>query len=77
MKNVQITFDEDMIKDVDRIASLSRTTRSAVIRDAITQWLRQRESKEFEKKWIQCLEENPDDPEDAEKWLEVQEWSEE
>ena len=75
MKNIQVSFDENMIDEVDRVAASSQTSRSAVIRDAIKHWLKEREIRKFEKEWIQCLKKRPDDPKDAEKWIKAQEWT--
>ena len=76
MKNIQISFDENMIREIDRVASSAQTTRSAVIRDAIRHWLKEKEIKDFEKKWIHCLKEHPEDPNEVEKWINAQEWTE-
>lgn len=75
MKNVQISFDENLIDAVDRMAASSKTSRSAVIRDAIRHWLREKEIKEFEENWIQSLKEKPDDSKDTEAWTKAQQWS--
>jgi metal-responsive CopG/Arc/MetJ family transcriptional regulator len=77
MKNVQISFDEDLIKTIDRFATSSRLTRSAVVREAVKTWIRQKEIKEFEDDWIQKLKESPVDPDDSEVWLKVEKWSDE
>ena len=52
MKNVQISFDEKLLKTIDRFATSSRLTRSAVVREAVKTWVRQKEVKEFEDEWI-------------------------
>ena len=77
MKNVQISFDEDLIKTIDRFATSSRLTRSAVVREAVKTWIRQKEIKEFEDDWIQKLKESPVDPDESEVWLKAEKWSDE
>ena len=47
-----------------------------IVRDTVRQWLKSREIKKFEEEWIEKLKMNPDNPEDAEKWLPLQHWSE-
>ena len=47
MKNVQISFDEDLLKAIDRFAMSSRLTRSAVVREAVKTWVRQKKVKEI------------------------------
>jgi len=42
MKNVQISFDENLLSTVDRIASSSNLSRSAVVREALKAWIRER-----------------------------------
>jgi predicted transcriptional regulator len=77
MKNVQISFDEQLLKTIDRFATSSRLTRSAVVREAVETWIRQKEIKEFEDDWIKKLKENPVDPDDSEVWLKTEKWSDE
>ena len=74
MKNVQISFDENLLKTVDRIAASYQRSRSAVVRQALENWIRQREIQEFEKAWIRKLKENPDDITDSETWLQAEHW---
>ena len=75
MKNVQISFDENLLDAVDRFAASEKVSRSAVIREALSAWLREREIREFEDQWISSIERNPDESEDAEAWAQAQKWS--
>ena len=75
MKNVQISFDENLLKAVDRIASSSEVSRSSIVREALKQWIREREIKEFEDQWIRRLKEGPDDINDSDKWTKFELWS--
>ena len=72
MKNVQISFDEDLLEAVDNFALSSKTTRSAIIRDALKQWLKQKEIQAFEDQWIRSIKESPDDSKAAEAWSQAQ-----
>ena len=74
MKNVQISFNENLLKAIDRIAASYQLSRSAMVREALENWIRQREIKEFEEAWIRKLKENPDDITDSDKWLHVEAW---
>ena len=76
MKNVQISVDEDLLKTVDRFAKSARTTRSAVVREALKSWLREQEIQAFEAKWIESARLKPDDPAEADAWADSQQWSE-
>ena len=77
MKNVQISFDEELLKTIDRFATSSRLTRSAVVREAVKTWIRQKEITKFEDDWINKLKESPGDLEDSEAWMKVEKWSDE
>jgi Arc/MetJ-type ribon-helix-helix transcriptional regulator len=77
MKNVQISFDEDLLIMIDRMAEDSRKTRSAVIREAVRAWLRQREINAFEELWISKLQDRPNDMNDAEGWAAAEKWGDE
>ncbi len=77
MKNVQISFEEELLETVDRFAASSQLSRSAVVREALKTWIRQKQVKEFEDEWIRKLKENPQDKEEDEAWLEAESWSDE
>ncbi|MCP4106164.1 MAG: CopG family transcriptional regulator [Desulfobacteraceae bacterium] len=76
MKNIQISFDEKIIEELDYIVSVSSLSRSEIIAEALRHWFKQREIKAFEDDWIEKLKQQPDTSEDAEKWIQVQTWSE-
>jgi metal-responsive CopG/Arc/MetJ family transcriptional regulator len=77
MKNVQISFDEDLLKTIDQFAASSQLTRSAAVREAVKAWIRQEEIKKFEDEWIRKLNENPQDMEDSEAWIKAEKWGDE
>ena len=52
MKNVQITIDATTLTAVDRAAKPLGLKRSAVVREALRAWLRQRAVGRFEEQWI-------------------------
>ncbi|RLC19559.1 MAG: hypothetical protein DRI57_06905 [Deltaproteobacteria bacterium] len=56
--------------------SATRVSRSEIINDAVRRWLKEREAMSFEAEWIEKLRQHPDDPEDAEIWMQAQAWSE-
>ena len=75
MKNVQISFDEKLLDAVDRLVASSKQTRSAIVRQALRHWLRQKRIKGFEQQWIRSLRQNPGDAKEAEAWIRSQTWS--
>jgi metal-responsive CopG/Arc/MetJ family transcriptional regulator len=76
MKNVQISFDENLLKQVDKIAKSSAVSRSAIVREALKIWIRRKEIKQFEDEWITKLKEHPDDEKEADKWIKAELWGE-
>ena len=77
MKNIQISFDEGLLKTIDNYAASSQLTRSAVVREAVKTWIRQKEVQEFEDEWIKKLKENPQDQEELDAWMKAEQWSDE
>ena len=77
MKNVQISFDEDLLRAIDQFATTVQLTRSAVVREAVKTWIRQAELKKFEDTWIQKLKDNPKDLKDSEAWSKAEKWGDE
>jgi metal-responsive CopG/Arc/MetJ family transcriptional regulator len=76
MKSIQISFDEHLLETIDRIAAESRITRSAIVREAVKVWLKQKKIQEFEDQWIQQLAEKPEEVQESEAWMNVEQWSE-
>ena len=76
MKNVQISFDEGLLESVDQLAATSKTSRSAVVREALKHWIREKEIKTFEEQWIRSIKKDPDNAEDVEAWETAQQWNE-
>ena len=74
MKNVQISFGEDLLRTIDQYAKTAQLTRSALVREAVKTWIRQTEIKKFEEAWIQKLKEKPEDLKDSEAWLKAEKW---
>jgi metal-responsive CopG/Arc/MetJ family transcriptional regulator len=74
MKNIQISFDEELLKTIDRFAADSRQTRSAVVREAVKTWIRQKEIDAFEDEWIQKLKKTPQDEVDSDAWIKAEQW---
>jgi metal-responsive CopG/Arc/MetJ family transcriptional regulator len=74
MKNVQITVDDETLREVDRAAKPLGLKRSEVVRQALRQWLRRRAVDSFEREWIAALDRNPDEASRANEWLPAQTW---
>ncbi len=76
MKNVQITVDEETLRQVDRVAKPLGLKRSEIVREALRHWLRRRAVESFEREWIAALRGRPDETARAEDWLLSQTWTE-
>ena len=74
MKNVLISFDENLLRAVDRLAADYGLSHSAMVREALKSWIRQREILEFEEAWIRKLKEIPDDITESDTWLQAEQW---
>lgn len=77
MKNVQISFDEELLEEFDRFAESAQLSRSAAVREALKAWIRQKHVEAFEKEWIRKLRESPPDKDADDAWLDAESWSEE
>jgi metal-responsive CopG/Arc/MetJ family transcriptional regulator len=76
MKNVQITVDENLLAEVDRVCTPMGLNRSQVVRQALREWLRRHAIDRFEREWIDALQAQSDDAGRADAWLGVQTWTE-
>lgn len=76
MKTIQISMDESLLTEVDKVSKPSGLELSQVIEDALKHWLKRYQSKRFGQEWIAALKKNPDDASRAEAWGETQVWSE-
>ena len=72
MKNVQINIDEKLLRAIDHLAASHQLSRSAMVREALENWIRQRGIKEFEEARIRKLKEIPDDITDSDTWLKAE-----
>ena len=75
MRNVQVSIDEETLRNVDRAAEPLGLTRSEIVRQALRQWLHRRAVDRFEQEGIAALRQTSDDPTRAEAWLSTQTWS--
>lgn len=77
MKNTQISFDEKILNEIDRVAASSRKTRSAIVREAVKAWLNRKWIQDFEDQWIKKLIENPEEVAESEAWMNTDHWGDE
>ncbi len=77
MRTVQMTLDEDLLKQVDSIIKENKTTRSAFTREALTQAIFYYNQLKLEKKQQQGYEKHPINKEEFSAWEDEQEWGSE
>lgn len=77
MKSLQISIDDTMVSFLDRVAEHQQKTRTALIREAIAFWIRQKNIEQFESQWISALKSGHSAyPGEDEAWLAAEAWSE-
>ncbi|SPF40365.1 putative Helix-turn-helix protein, CopG [Syntrophobacter sp. SbD1] len=76
MKNVQICFDEELLGQIDLIVAKHRSSRSAIVREALRYWMIQKEIQDLEQEWINKLKANPEDLNEAKVWMQAETWVE-
>ena len=75
MKNVQITVDDETLREIDRVGKPLGLKRSEIVRRALRDWLNRQAVDGFELEWIRSLDKRPDNAGRAEDWMNVQAWS--
>lgn len=76
MKTVQMTLDEDLVAEVDKVAKQLGTTRSALTRDALRAALERIREKEMERKHLEGYIRKPVKRGEFSNWETEQVWVE-
>ncbi|MCC6491352.1 MAG: ribbon-helix-helix protein, CopG family [Candidatus Hydrogenedentes bacterium] len=74
MRTVQMTFDDDLVKELDRVSKRLRTTRSAFLRKALREALARYRDAELESKHRQGYEQHPVAAGEFSVWEDEQAW---
>ena len=77
MKTIQMTIDEPLLAQVDRVASARKTTRSAFIREALLASLRRLELQAMEERHREAYTKLPFTSEELDVWQGEQYWGDE
>lgn len=75
MKTIQMTIDEELLADVDRVSAVLRTTRSAFIRTALHNALRQHRIRTLEHLQATGYAQHPVQPGEFDIWQDEQVWA--
>jgi len=76
MKTVQVTIDEELLDEVDTAVRDLGTSRSAFLRHALQQALKQMKIADMERKHIAGYERHPVEPDEFDVWQSEQVWEE-
>ncbi len=74
MRTIQMTLDDDLVRDVDRAVKRLKTNRSAFTRDALRAALQRLDVKALEEKHRKGYKRNPVSPKEFAVWEEEQDW---
>jgi metal-responsive CopG/Arc/MetJ family transcriptional regulator len=77
MKTVQMTLDDDLVREVDLIAKELHTTRSALTREALRAAIRDIKTKRLEKGHRAGYERHPVGKGEFDVWYRQQAWGDE
>lgn len=77
MKTVQMTLDDDLVKEVDKVSRKLGTTRSAFARKALRDALARHAVAELERKHRQGYERKPVDADEFSVWESEHAWGDE
>ena len=77
MKTVQMTLDEDLVKEVDRVAKLLGTSRSAFTRRALRDAIARHSTAQLELKHRRGYEQRPVAADEFSVWESEQAWGDE
>ncbi len=77
MRTIQMTLDDDLVKEVDRIAKQLRINRSAFTRKALREALTRHSIKKLERKHQQGYERQPVAADEFSSWETEQVWGDE
>ena len=74
MKTIQMTIDEELLRQLDSAAQKIKTSRSAFIRDSVLLYLKRMQIEEWEKQQRQGYEKFPVTSEEFGPWEDEQVW---
>lgn len=74
MKTIQMTIDEPLLAQVDRVIEELQTTRSAFIRSALESALRRHTIEQLEQRHAQGYADHPVEAGEFAVWLDEQSW---
>ena len=77
MRTIQMTLDDDLVENVDRISKQLNTSRSAFTRQALREALAKYEIKEMEQRHVEGYKQHPVNLDEFSIWEDEQVWGDE
>lgn len=77
MKPIQITFDEELLAELDERPEVRERGRSAVLREAAAEYLVKKRTEDIARQYEQAYTRAPQSEAEVAEWESVQAWSEE
>jgi metal-responsive CopG/Arc/MetJ family transcriptional regulator len=74
MKTIQMTIDSRLLKAIDKLTKIRKTSRSAFIRAAVEAELRRERIRELETRHASGYRQQPVSPGEFDAWLTEQDW---
>jgi metal-responsive CopG/Arc/MetJ family transcriptional regulator len=74
MKTIQMTIDDRLLKAVDKLTRERKTTRSAIIREALQSEIRRQQTREKEARHAEGYARNPVAGGEFDLWVDEQDW---
>lgn len=74
MKNLQIALDDESVQTLDALAVEMQKTRTALVREAIQEWIHRQEVRDFEESWIRAAQQDQPDDNVAHAWIAAESW---
>lgn len=74
MKTIQMTIDEQLLKAVDRLTRIRKTTRSALVREALQAEIRRERVRADERRHAEGYARQPVEQGEFDLWLNEQDW---
>ncbi|TVR70625.1 MAG: CopG family transcriptional regulator [Spirochaetaceae bacterium] len=74
MKNLQIALDDESVRTLDELARELHKTRTALVREAIQEWIDRKQVQEFEAAWIRAAQQDQPDEDLAQAWIAAESW---
>jgi len=74
MKTIRLTLDQRLLKAIDKLRRVRKTTRSALIRSALEAELRRERANELEASHAAGYSRQPPPPGEVDGWLDQQDW---